>query len=95
MGYLIVTIVAVAVAVFTMQNTTRVSVRFAIWEAPDVPLAAVVLASFGVGILIAAIPLWFRLLAARSRVRKLSAARPLENPSPSDRPPPPDRLIEG
>jgi uncharacterized integral membrane protein len=94
MGYLIVTIVAVAVAVFTMQNTARVSVSFAIWEAQNVPLAAVVLASLGVGILIAAIPLWFRLLAARSRVRKLSSARPPESPPPPDRPPP-DRLIEG
>jgi uncharacterized integral membrane protein len=86
MGYIIVTIVAVAVAVFTMQNTTRVAVRFAIWEYADVPLAAVVLGSLGVGILIAAVPLWFRLLAARSRVRKLSAARPLESP-----PPPPEK----
>jgi uncharacterized integral membrane protein len=79
--------------VFTMQNTTRVAVRFAIWEYADVPLAAVVLGSLGVGILIAAGPLWFRLLAARSRVRKLSAARPPES-TPPDRPPP-DRLIEG
>lgn len=86
MGYLIVTIVAVAVAVFTMQNTTRVAVRFAIWEAPDVPLAAVVLASLGVGILIAAVPLWFRLLAARSRVRKLSSARPPESLPPPEKP---------
>lgn len=86
MGYLIVTIVAVAVAVFAMQNTARVSVRFAIWEAPEVPLAAVVLASLGVGILIAAVPLWFRLLRARSRVRKLSAPRPPESAPPPDRP---------
>ena len=88
MGYLIVTIVAVAVAVFAMQNTARVTVRFAIWEAPEVPLAAVVLASLGVGILIAAVPLWFRLLRARSRVRKLSAERPPESA-------PPDRPFEG
>jgi uncharacterized integral membrane protein len=94
MGYLIVTIVAVAVAVFTMQNTARVSVTFAIWEAKEVPLAAVVLASLGVGILIAAVPLWFRLLAARSRVRKLSTARPPETPPAPDQPRP-DRMIEG
>jgi len=94
MGYLIVTIVAVAVAVFTMQNTARVTVRFAIWESTDIPLAAVVLASLGVGILIAAVPLWFRLLAARSRVRKLSAAHPPASPPPPE-PPRPDRMIEG
>jgi uncharacterized integral membrane protein len=86
MGYVIVSIVAVAVAIFAMQNTARVTVRFVIWEAPDVPLAAVVLGSLGAGILIAAVPLWFQLWRARGRVRKLSAAQPPEGP-PADRPP--------
>lgn len=74
MGYLIVTVVAVAVAVFAMQNTTPVDVRFIVWQLGQTPVAAVVLASLGAGLVIAGLPLWFQLWRARRRVRALETA---------------------
>jgi uncharacterized integral membrane protein len=77
MGYLVfVAIVAVAVAVFTLQNTAAVNVRFVVWEISGVPLAAVVLAALGAGMVIVGLPLWFLLWRARSRTRMPSAPFP-------------------
>lgn len=73
MGYVIVAIVAVAVAVFAMQNTVPVDVEFVIWRIDQVPVAAVVLASLGAGLVIAGIPLWFQLWRARRRARLAEA----------------------
>ena len=95
MGYVIVAIVAIAVAVFAMQNTNMVTVRFILWQVPEVPVAALVLASLGVGILIVGMPLAFKLWRARSRVRALSAAPPPQPPTPDRPSPTPDRPIEG
>jgi uncharacterized integral membrane protein len=74
MGYLIVTVVAVAVAVFAMQNITPVDVTFIVWRIAQVPVAAVVLASLGAGLVIAGVPLWFRLWRARRRAASLESA---------------------
>ncbi len=87
MGYVIVAVVAVAVAVFAMQNTTHVVVKFLIWEVAAVPVAAVVLASFGVGILAVGVPASFKLWRLRRRLRTQGAAGP---PDPLF-PPPPER----
>jgi uncharacterized integral membrane protein len=76
MGYLIVAAVAIAVAVFAMQNTTPVTVKFVLWELPDLPVAAIVLASLAAGLIIAGLPLSFRLWRLRSRVRSLEARTP-------------------
>lgn len=97
MGYIIVAVVAVAVAIFAMQNTTPVTVRFIVWQIEDVPVAAVVLASLGAGIVIVGIPLWFRVWRLRSRLRTQAAIQPREVEAPDrpfppyDRPAPPDR----
>jgi uncharacterized integral membrane protein len=74
MGYLIVAVVAVAAAVFAMQNTTPVDVRFIFWQLAQTPVAAVVLASLGAGLIIAGVPLSFQLWRARRRVRALETA---------------------
>jgi uncharacterized integral membrane protein len=87
MGYIIVAVVAVAVAVFAMQNTTHVVVKFLIWELADVPVAAVVLVSFGVGILAVGIPASFKLWRLRRRLR----TRGTEGPPDPLFPPPPER----
>lgn len=88
MGYLLVALlVAIAVAVFAMQNTTAVTVRFLAWQINELPLAAVVLMSLGAGIIVAGLPLWFQLWRTRSRLRTLTASsRPVDLP-PTDPPP--------
>jgi uncharacterized integral membrane protein len=96
MGYIVVAVVAVAVAVFAMQNTTHVVVKFLIWEVADVPVAAVVLVSFGVGILAVGIPASFKLWRLRRRLRTQAAGSlrevdaPHRSPSPYDQQSPPD-----
>ncbi|MGH7310750.1 MAG: lipopolysaccharide assembly protein LapA domain-containing protein, partial [Candidatus Rokuibacteriota bacterium] len=77
----------VAVAVFAMQNTDHVVVKFLIWEIANVPVAAVVLVSFGLGILAVGIPASFKLWRLRRRLRSQGTAGP---PDPF-LPPPPER----
>ena len=91
MGYLIVAIVAIAVAVFAMQNTTPVLVKFLAWELPDLPVAAIILASLGAGIVIAGLPLSYQLWRARSRARSMQArpATPPDVPREPGSPRPP------
>ncbi|HEY7366288.1 MAG TPA: lipopolysaccharide assembly protein LapA domain-containing protein [Methylomirabilota bacterium] len=88
MGYIVVAVVAVAVAVFAMQNTTHVVVKFLIWDVADVPVAAVVLVSFGVGILAVGIPASFKLWRLRRRLRAQASGSPHEvevhRPAPPD-----------
>lgn len=88
MGYLLVAVVAVAVAIFAMQNTTTVEVEFIAWKIQEVPVAAVVLASLAAGIVIAGIPLWFKIWRLKSRLRTQTAIQPREVEAP-DRPFPP------
>lgn len=85
MGYAFVVLVAVAVAVFAMQNTSTVTVQFIIWKIEQVPLAAVVLSSLAAGAIIVGLPLYVQLWRARSRLRGQSAFRPPDEPE--DRPP--------
>lgn len=76
MGYLIVALLAVVVAVFAMQNTTPVTVKFIVWQLADLPVAAIVLGSLAAGIVIAGLPLGFWLWRARSRLRALEPRAP-------------------
>jgi hypothetical protein len=48
-------------------------VRFAFWRLDRVPIAGLVLGSFGAGLLIAGVPLWIKLRIWRSRARALEA----------------------
>jgi uncharacterized integral membrane protein len=76
MAYLIVAVVAVAVAVFTMQNTQAVTVTFLLWRVLEVPLAAVVLFSLAAGVVIVGVPLWLQRWRLRSRIRSLETRPP-------------------
>lgn len=90
MGYLLTAVVAVAVAVFAIQNTEHVAVNFLVWQVAEVPVAAVVLASFGVGILAVGIPAWFKVWRLRRRLVRAEhqPAVPPEPPPPPPGPPP-------
>jgi uncharacterized integral membrane protein len=76
MANLVVAIIAVMVAVFTMQNTEPVTVTLLIWQIERVPLAAVVLFSLGAGIIIVGVPLWFQRWRLQSRLRSMTPPAP-------------------
>lgn len=67
LGYLLVAIVASAVAVFALQNSTPTSVRFLGWTLDGLPVAAVALGSLAAGLIVAGVPLWLRSWRWRSR----------------------------
>ena len=73
LGYVVVAVLAASVAVFALQNTDPATVRFLFWRLERVPLATLVLVSFGAGLLIAAVPLAIRLGIWRSRARSQQA----------------------
>ena len=78
-GYVIVAILTAAIVVFAFQNGTPVSVKFLMWNVPEVSAAAVILIALVSGLLIAAIPLWLQRWRLRVRVRGLeSQVRQLE-----------------
>lgn len=69
LGYLLVALIAAAVAVFALQNSAQTSVRFLVWTYEGLPLAAVALIALGTGLLAAALPLWVHVWRWRSRAR--------------------------
>ncbi len=71
MLYVIVAIIAVAVAVFTLQNTGGVTVTLLVWRIGEMPLAAVILFAFAAGIVLAGVPLWIERWRLRSQRRVL------------------------
>jgi uncharacterized integral membrane protein len=73
LGYLVVSVLAAAVAVFALQNSAQTSVRFLIWTLEGLPLAAVALASLGVGLIVAGLPLWISNWRCRSQARVAEA----------------------
>jgi uncharacterized integral membrane protein len=83
----LVVVLAIVVAVFALQNTDRVTVRFLLWQVEQMPLAAVVLLALGAGLGIAGLPLGFQRWRLRSRVRQLESPPPAGRPAP---PGPPD-----
>jgi uncharacterized integral membrane protein len=73
LGYLIVALVAVAVATFALQNSAPTSVRFLAWTLDGLPLAAIALVALGTGLIVAGVPLWIRSWRWRSRARTAEA----------------------
>ena len=71
--YAAVAVVAVAVTVFALQNSAPATLRFIAWTIAPVPLAAVILAAVGAGLLIAGVPLAVSRLRAGARARRLEA----------------------
>jgi len=70
-GYIVVAILAAAVAAFALQNTGSVAVRFLVWTLPSVSVAALTLLALAAGLVVAGIPLWFRSWRLHARVRIL------------------------
>jgi len=96
-GYLIVALIAAAVAVFALQNGEPTAVRFIAWTIDGVPLAGLILISLVSGLVVAGVPLMIqrwrlraRLRAAERRVAELEAARP-SGPAPARELPPDPR----
>ena len=82
LGYLVVALLAAAVAIFALQNGTPAAVRFVIWTVDGVPLAGLILGAFAAGLIIAGVPLGVLRWRARSQVRRLEGrVRQLESQS--------------
>jgi uncharacterized integral membrane protein len=92
LGYLVVALVAAAIAVFALQNGEPTRVRFLVWGLEGVPMAALILISLAAGAVVVGLPLGFRVWRLRSEVRTLrgrvSALESLQAPRP-ERPGPP------
>ncbi|MBI4638828.1 MAG: LapA family protein [Candidatus Rokubacteria bacterium] len=73
LGYAVVAILAAAVAVFALQNSAPTRVRLLFWVVDGVPLAAVILFSLAVGIVVVGLPLWIQRWQLRTRARALEA----------------------
>ncbi len=73
LGYLVVAVLAAAVAVFALQNGAPATVRFIVWNLDGIPLAGLILGAFAAGLLIAGIPLGIQRWRARSQTRRLEA----------------------
>ena len=90
LGYLVVALLAAAVAVFALQNGTPTPVRFFVWNLDGVPLAGLILGSLAAGLVIAGVPLGIQRWRARSQARRLEAqVRNLEARRDTPREPPP------
>lgn len=70
-GYAIVAFLAAALTIFVLQNTAPTAIRFLVWSVDATPMAAVILLSLAVGIVIAGVPLWIQRWRLRSRARAL------------------------
>ena len=91
-GYVIVALIAAAVAVFALQNSEPTSVRFLMWSLL-VPVGALVLLCLAAGLVVAGVPLLIQRWRLRVRVRALEArVIALEGPAA---PPAPPRAASG
>jgi uncharacterized integral membrane protein len=72
-GYLVVAVLAAAVAVFALQNGAPATVKFFVWNLDGIPLAGLILGAFAAGLLIAGVPLGIQRWRARSQTRRLEA----------------------
>ena len=66
-GYLVVAILAAAIATFALQNSEAVTIHFLFWSFRPLPIAGVTLAALAVGLIVAGVPL--ALARRRWRVR--------------------------
>jgi uncharacterized integral membrane protein len=90
--YVLVAAMASALTVFALQNGTPTRVRFLFWDVEGVSLAAVILLSAAVGVVLVGPALWLDRWRLRARVRQLEArppAAPAASASPPASPPPP------
>jgi uncharacterized integral membrane protein len=70
-GYVLVALLASVVAVFAVQNPMPVHARFLVWTLPEASVAALVLVTLAIGVVLAGLPLWLQRWRLRARVRAL------------------------
>ncbi len=70
-AYLLVAVIAAAVAVFALQNGQPAPVRFLGWTLDGVPLAGAILGALLAGLIVAGVPLGIARWRWRSRARLL------------------------
>ncbi len=80
--YLLVAILGVGAALFTLQNTDMVAVNFLGWRTVELPVSLVVLLSAFVGIVVASISAFAQQIQFERRIRKLQ--RRLAELAPSE-----------
>jgi uncharacterized integral membrane protein len=73
--YLLIAVVAVAIALFALQNAEHVTIRFLIWKIDRAPLAAVILISGAVGAILVSLIGFVQRWKLRSRIRELETGR--------------------
>jgi uncharacterized integral membrane protein len=84
--YLIVAVIASAITVFALQNTTPISVQFHIWSLPETALATVIVVSVVAGIVLVGLPLGIGRWRLRARARHSKRAwRPPRRTPPNGR----------
>lgn len=82
--YLLVTVTAIAIAVFALQNADPVTVRFLGWRLDGAPLAAVILVSGGIGALLVSLIGFIQRWKLRTQIRQLESR--LRAPEPGGYP---------
>jgi uncharacterized integral membrane protein len=71
--YVVIAVLASAITVFALQNSTPTTMRFLVWRLDEVPLATVVLAATAAGMVLVGLPLWIDRWRLRSRARILES----------------------
>jgi len=70
-GYLLVALLAAAIATFALQNSDPVTIHFLFWSFRPLPIAGVTLAALAVGLIVTGIPLALARRHWRARSRGL------------------------
>ncbi len=81
--YLLITAMAIAIAVFALQNAEPVTVRFLGWRLEGAPLAAVILVSGAVGALLVSLVGLIQRWKLRSQIRQLESRLRAPDPPPT------------
>ena len=81
--YVLLVLVGAATAVFTIQNTDPVVIRFIGWREEGMPLALVVLLSVLVGLFVGSTVGLIQQLRLRARIRQLERMPPPAGPTPT------------
>ena len=86
--YLLLVLIGAATAIFAIQNTDPVVIRFITWRVEGMPLALVILLSVLVGLFVGSTVGLIQQFRLRSRIRHLERMPPPSPPPPAAPPPP-------
>ena len=71
LGYVLVGLLGIAVAVFAVQNGEPTRVQFLAWSLETLPVAGVILLSLAIGAVLVGVPLLIQRWRLRVRIRTL------------------------